>query len=926
MFSKTELLSNKNAERYFNVLFFLFLFSIPWLMYFQLFMKDMIFLDAGDGTAFLAGRIFINDVIQNGELPLWNKYLANGIPYAGDLFGVYSPVGLLLSFLSPLWYIYSYYGMHIAIGGFFTYLYLKELHCDKKIAVMTGLLYALSIHLGGFRKSHMVIISVIVFLPAIVYSLEKYFNTERRKWLCAAGLFMAAQFFGGHVQITFYTDVAVMFFFFLTGFGRKKKLGRLICDYLLLNLIYLALISVQLVPTLELLREYSKSGTSTTSFEVFTSWSISFNKLIMMLFPNFWGNDIFMPGGNLVSSEMDIELFLGSMVLVVIVFGLISFIKKDSQIRLCTGMMSGAYIFAALAHIPLLNKILFTIPVINGFRCPARCLFIFIFWGFTLFGLTLNKIYRDNQWSSFARFVLIGALSALALAGWLALFAGYNENIAGIQLKNLAIDRFSKSLLSLLIFTFIIYAFTQLTQVSIFKVNVLLFLIFLSVLGETLPFTYMHSATKLSALITPSILATKVKTDIAHNKVWDAFRGIDGGHRSFISQNASMALQIPSINSYIAFNNPRLFRLFSGDRQAPFNFSGLMTGSLYAQTNVLNQNDLLSMLGIKYVIDSNKIIQNDKIIKDLKEIEAVFSSTEPIIFSDESPAYLYDKATHLFCYSAEVKLLPQSYYRIDIDVTPESDGQMLHVDFYGGVAYDHAEQEAPVSLRGNGGVQSIYLNSGQCDIAPATYARIIGITEKRIKVRSIKLTLLEAPRSAETIDSSDEVYVPYDLALDSPIYENLNARDILYTPEKITQIENTEQIYLKPIDLSLDKINYITNHKAVDVLPSTKIELDYFKNNSIKAHVSAKGPSFLNFSQNYYPGWKAYVNGTEVPVYLVNGLIQGIDIPEGDSVVEFKFLPLSTTIGSIISGVSLFLVVVYLFSCRPTLTKRRKSI
>ena len=70
---------------------------------------------------------------------------------------------------------------------------------------------------------------------------------------------------------------------------------------------------------------------------------------------------------------------------------------------------------------------------------------------------------------------------------------------------------------------------------------------------------------------------------------------------SIISQNRNAIRKIASLNAYTAYNNPLLCKylknLGSQVTDIPFNYSGLLTGSLDNTNNVLIQNDLLSMTG-----------------------------------------------------------------------------------------------------------------------------------------------------------------------------------------------------------------------------------------------------------------------------------------------------------------------------------------
>ena len=61
----------------------------------------------------------------------------------------------------------------------------------------------------------------------------------------------------------------------------------------------------------------------------------------------------------------------------------------------------------------------------------------------------------------------------------------------------------------------------------------------------------------------------------------------------------------------------------------------------------------------------------------------------------------------------------------------------------------------------------------------------------------------------------------------------------------------------------------------------------------------------LVLGDNDFPGWKAKVDGREVPIERVNYLFRGVEIGAGSHRVEFSYEPLSWRIGWITSLLSL---------------------
>jgi len=79
--------------------------------------------------------------------------------------------------------------------------------------------------------------------------------------------------------------------------------------------------------------------------------------------------------------------------------------------------------------------------------------------------------------------------------------------------------------------------------------------------------------------------------------------------------------------------------------------------------------------------------------------------------------------------------------------------------------------------------------------------------------------------------------------------------------------------------------------------------------NSYEFRTRTSSRSVLVLSQIFYPGWKATIDGTEVPVYPVDYALTGILAPEGDHTVTFFFQPHSFTAGAVLSVISLIITV-----------------
>jgi len=71
--------------------------------------------------------------------------------------------------------------------------------------------------------------------------------------------------------------------------------------------------------------------------------------------------------------------------------------------------------------------------------------------------------------------------------------------------------------------------------------------------------------------------------------------------------------------------------------------------------------------------------------------------------------------------------------------------------------------------------------------------------------------------------------------------------------------------------------------------PANTVQVIHYGMNDVTLHPA--GPGFLATSEVHYPGWKAYIDGRETPIYYTNVAFRGLAIPAGDHTVEMRFSP-----------------------------------
>ena len=96
-----------------------------------------------------------------------------------------------------------------------------------------------------------------------------------------------------------------------------------------------------------------------------------------------------------------------------------------------------------------------------------------------------------------------------------------------------------------------------------------------------------------------------------------------------------------------------------------------------------------------------------------------------------------------------------------------------------------------------------------------------------------------------------------------------------------------------------------------------------FSSDKIGIKTRSDSDAFLFLSEMYYPGWKAYIDGSEAKIYRANFLFRAVPLKSGEHNVNFVYDPLSFRIGKYLSLFSLFICLGLIGYDRFYLRKRK---
>ena len=108
-----------------------------------------------------------------------------------------------------------------------------------------------------------------------------------------------------------------------------------------------------------------------------------------------------------------------------------------------------------------------------------------------------------------------------------------------------------------------------------------------------------------------------------------------------------------------------------------------------------------------------------------------------------------------------------------------------------------------------------------------------------------------------------------------------------------------------------------------------RADLLSYSSDKIVIKTQSNDKSFLFLSDNYYPGWQAYVDDRQTKIYRADYTFRSVIVPKGIHEVIFKYQPLSFYIGTALTlaGIIVLAIVSFRLSMRsnrlPSLFQER---
>jgi hypothetical protein len=872
-------------KNYIDVIVVILCFIIPVIIYWDAITQNKILI-SGDGINFFVPKIFQNESISNGEIPLWNSYVITGISLIADPNNTYFyPFNALGLIFPTTLFTNLYYIIHLGLAGIFTYIFLKKSTGNRIIAFAGAIVFSSSIVIGGSRREHGWVYTSVIWMPLVLYFIQSYIKTRKIRNIVYSSLTMAIQFFGGNPQIALYSDILASIYFVYYLIYDKYSIKEIIRILFIWVGGYIAFAAIELIPMIELIIYSSRANASQIFCLLSTRWEL----LLMTLFPYIFG-DIVHPLGDYGSAEISIEIYIGIIPLIYAVYATRYFIS-NRLVKFASIAVILAFVYSSSCNIPIMGDILQKIPVLNYFRVQSRILYIYAFFGICCFAFGIYDIKNPEHikrilvHSIFILGVIIFTAAVIAAIGRSPM-SNVNETLYYSFNSSLFRNSIAIALINVLLIgiIYIIKDKTLYYKYGSYSIIIILIIISIFDIGR---FSWKHQEIDIKTLMQTEEINTL--KSLLQNDPYRIITDYDSYTQenyvnSGLSNNWSMISQIRNIKGRTEFENPQLNELLvQSESRDNSNINKL-----------ISNDDILSMLSVKYLLmPINKTIP----IKTPDKLEReIINRGDKITTPGNNKLYID---------SIPISIEIDRYYQIDINVSAiDPNDELFYVDFYGGPSYDSIEQQQLIPIKNGYHNYTTVLFSGEKTLPANIIFRIVCKTNNPITLSNIKVTLLSTGSS-----NSDYTYITRTSKYN--IYELNKAQKILYIPNTVKNIENENSLREKPEDYpDLDKISYINgiNNYSTD----GSLIIMSISNNRLTARVIADNITFVNHAQSYYPGWKAYIDGKQTNIYLVNGIIQGIKVPSGNHIIKFIYDPISFKIGAFISITSLLLSVLFI--------------
>lgn len=395
-------------------------------------------------------KTFYRRALFDGYFPLWNPHISLGYPTPAHshsfIFYPFAWFFYLFDFM-PAMTVFMISQLILMV--FSMYVLMRS----WGFSVTASFLSAGSLSCGGYALTSMgyhPVFSTYIWTPLTILFITKLLVRAQLKSILGLVFVTATQSLAGDMEMVFYQWLYISLWLLLTVLLNRNDFKNKIIS---IFSIYLSagagclLATIQLLPLLEL---FSQSDRSASVFAIpmknalvgsAIEYALTFLRLVFRL-----------PA---VAHFFNLGV-------IVLVFGVIGFLKSDKKTRLLLGILLLFSFIACAQNYSLLFRLFSYLPIVKGFRFPWRFLFLVQFTAILISAIGIDYFLRSSTITSLRNIALIalfyGVIStALSLITEKSPMGGFLVSVVAL-LSLLAFQR-RKTLTSRALIAFIFFIF-----------------------------------------------------------------------------------------------------------------------------------------------------------------------------------------------------------------------------------------------------------------------------------------------------------------------------------------------------------------------------------------------------------------------------------------------------------------------------------
>jgi uncharacterized membrane protein YfhO len=482
-------------------------------------------------------------------------------------------------------------------------------------------------------------------------------------------------------------------------------------------------------------------------------------------------------------------------------------------------------------------------------------------------------------------------------------FSFFRENMDSL-LKTTSLNNFA-----VLIPIILIILLIALLSISVFKRNRIILIFFLVLIFFDLRF--------FGNYVEPSSDASYVYKEIN-----------DYSHLSFLMNEEEPYRFYPVVNMGILYPNKNLhhnIELVSGYDPLMLSDYNHLTGMVQMDRKehaerLMKNNNIISMLNNKYIIyfapedfdtfkEKIEKIFYEKVkdiltTQNLENLESDgFISLADNHFKTEKnnnslnyikiPALIQNNKSYLISFEIKANISPENSSSIEDSIT---------IDIFDKHKGDSLQEFSLVIHEFSGDFKKIYYVVLLNDVSDEKNIlfRVLSNHNNDFEIRNISIdeAILHTYNDYQLVNNNE----PFSNK-DIIILKNNDYMPRFYFTENILNVDNFSEarniIWEEEVIWDDDKFNFkkqtlvegLDFEKKGFNISNAKIELIAYSNNEVVLKAENDFDGFLVFSDKYYPGWRAYIDGKEINIYKTNAIVKGVFIPKGSHIIRFNFLP-----------------------------------